>query len=348
MPSRLLPVRVRGARMAWLAGLLACFSTGLAVPGAPGARGETVVLYAAQHQQMVEQIIAAFAKQTGITVRARYGEAPELASQIEQEGAASPADLYFTENSPELVLLDEKGLLAPVASDTLAEVPRRFSARTGHWLGVLAREDVLAYDPAKIGEAQLPGSLLDLARPSWKGRVAIAPADADFLPLVAAVAKLKGRQAAIDWLRGLRRNAQVFDDDEGVVAAVERGAVATGIINNYYWARLHAERGGQTRSRIHHFSGDDVGGLINVSGAAVLRSSRHAASAQKFLAFLASRPMQTTLAAGNVDFEYPLVAGVAANPLLKPFDTLQPPSISVVDLGDDRDAAQLLRDGGLL
>ena len=323
-------------------------SAGLAALGSGMAAAETLTLYSAQHQQMVEQITNAFTKQTGIKVRARFGEAPEIASQIVQEGAASPADVYFTENSPELVLLDEKGLLSPVDAATLADVPTRYNAETGHWLGVLARENVLAFNPSMIDEAKLPVSLLDLARPAWKGKIAIAPADADFLPLVEAIVKLKDRDTALAWLKAVKANAQVFDDDEAVVAAVDRGAVATGIINNYYWARLHQEKGAATKSRIHHFGGGDVGALINVSGAAVLKSSKHQAAAQKLLAFMVSQPMQTELATADIDFEYPLAKGVKANPLLKPFDQLDPPTISVKDLGDDQDAAKLLREAGLL
>ena len=327
---------------------LAILLPALLITASGTARAETLTLYSAQHPQMVGEITAEFTRLTGITVRTRTGEAPEIASQIVQEGAASPADIYFTENSPELVLLDEKELLAPVDKAALTAVPARDSAASGDWLGVLARENVLAFDPDLIKPAALPASLLDLARPDWKGRVAIAPTDADFLPLVAAIAHLKGRDAALNWLRAMKANAQVFDDDEGVVAAVDRGAVATGIINSYYWARLHQEKGAATRSAIHHFGGGDVGGLINISGAAVLRSSKHAAAAQRFLAFLVSRPLQARLARENVDFEYPLAPGVPANPLLRPFDQLEPPKVSVTQLGDDQESARLLREAGLL
>ena len=58
--------------------------------------------------------------------------------------------------------------------------------------------------------------------------------------------------------------------------------------------------------------------------------------------------MQAEIARADVDFEYPLAAGVAANPALKPFGQLQPPAISIRDLGDDQKAAGLLRDAGLL
>jgi iron(III) transport system substrate-binding protein len=333
------------SRIGLRAGLLVAALSPLAARAADGP----LVLYSAQHEQMVDGLTAAFTKATGIAVKVRTGEAPEIASQILQEGARSPADVYFTENSPELTLLDEKGLLSPVAKATLAAVPAQYSAADGHWVGVLARENVLAFNPSLIAEDKLPADLLDLAKPEWKGKLAIAPSDADFLPLVGAVAALKGRGVALEWLRGLRANAQVFDDDEGVVAAVDRGAVAAGIINNYYWARLMTEQGAaRTHSRIHHFGTRDVGALINVSGAAVLNSSTHQEAAQRFVAFLVSAPVQSGLGAGSVDFEYPLAHGVQPNPVLTPFDRLQPPAITMSQIGDDQEAGKLLREAGLL
>jgi iron(III) transport system substrate-binding protein len=331
-----------------LAAATLIFATVLASP-ASAAGPATLTLYSAQHHQMVDLLTQAFTKQTGIQVRVHSGEAPEIANQIAQEGAQSPADVYFTENSPELTLLDEKGLLAKVDPSTLEQVPAKYSAADGDWVGVLARENVLAFNPSMIQESQLPASLMDLAKPEWKGKVAIAPSDADFLPLVEAVVALKGKPAALDWLKGLKENAQIFDDDEGVVAAVDRGSVATGIINNYYWARLRTEEGAaKMHSQIHHFANGDIGALVNVSGAAVLRSSKHPQAAQQFLAFLVSKPVQEMLGKSDIDFEYPLAKGVAPNPLLKPFDQLQPPKITMAQLGDDQEAAQLLRQAGLI
>ncbi len=319
-----------------------------AVPS-QAAAPPALTLYAAQHNQLVDMVIAAFTKQTGIAVKTRYGEAPELAAQIVREGARSPADMFFTENSPELVLLDEKKLLAPVDPATLQAVPTKYNPTTGDWVAVLVRENVLAFDPSKVKDADLPASIYDLAKPEWKGKIAIAPSDADFLPLIAASVALKGRDATLAWLKGLKANAAVFDDDEGVVAAVERGTVAVGVINNYYYYRARAEQGvDKTRSQIHHFAGGDLGALLNVSGAGVLKSSKHAAEAQKFVAFLVSTPVQDMIGKSDVDFEYPLAAGVAPNPALKAMDQLQPPDVSIKQLGDDADAAKLLRQAGLI
>src|SRR5271157_1159179 len=334
----------RAARLVIAAATPLCL--GIVSSAAPAA---TLTLYSAQHEQTVDLLTKAFTKETGIDVKVHSGEGPELASQLVKEGASSPADVFFTENSPELELLSEKGLLAKVAPATLARVPAQYSGSAGDWVGVLARENVLAFNTGMIQESALPASLLDLAKPEWKGKVAIAPTDADFLPLVGAFIALKGRPAALEWLKGLHNNAVLFDDDEGVVAAVDRGAAATGIINNYYWARLRMEKGAdKMQSAIHHFAGGDVGALMNVSGAAALKSSRNQPAAQKFLAFLVSQPAQDMISKLDITFEYPLVAGVAANPILKPMNELQPPSLTLKQLGDDRDAAKLLREAGLI
>jgi iron(III) transport system substrate-binding protein len=338
-------------RSDWPHVIAAMVICGVAAPAlsARAADAAVLTLYSAQHEQTVDTLGAGFEKATGIHVRVHSGDGPEVANQIIQEGAASPADVFFTENSPEIAVLDEKGLLAPVDPATLAAVPAKDSAPDGHWVGVLARENVLAYNTTMIGAGQLPTSLMDLAGPAWKGKIAIAPSDNDFLPLVQAVLVTKGHDAALAWLRGMKANAQIFDDDEGVVAAVNRGAVATGIINNYYWARLQSELGAShMKSAIFHFSHGDLGGLINISGAGVLKTASHPKDAQAFLAYLVAANTQKVLADNTVVFEYPLHPGVAPNPVLKPFDELQPPAIGVAQLGDDAQVVDLLNEAGLL
>jgi iron(III) transport system substrate-binding protein len=322
----------------------------LALAAAPCAgQAQTLTLYNAQHEQVVGMLTAMFTQETGIKVQVHTGEGPDIASQILQEGADSPADIFFTENSPELILLDEKGLLAPVDPATLAQVPKKYSAEDGDWVGVLARENVLDFNASMISESALPASLMDLAKPQWAGKIGIAPSDADFLPLVSAVIRTQGEPAALAWLNGLKANAKIYEDDESVVAAVARGDVAVGVVNNYYWARLETDLGPQKiASALYHFKHGDIGGLINISGAAVLKSSKNQAAAQKFLAFLVSHQAQVALGQSEVDFEYPLAPGVAPNKLLLPFSALQPPAISVSKLGDDQDAGALLQQAGLI
>ena len=100
-----------------------------------------------------------------------------------------------------------------------------------------------------------------------------------------------------------------------MVAAVDRGSVAVGVINSYYWYRFGTEAGAdKLHSNIHHFGGGDAGALINVSGAAVLKSSKHQDGSQKFLAYAVSKPAQAALAKSDIVFEYPLAADVPPTP----------------------------------
>ena len=87
---------------------------------------------------------------------------------------------------------------------------------------------------------------------------------------------------------------------------------------------------------------------MNVSGLAVLKSSRNPAAAQKFLAFLVSKPAQEMLVETDITFEYPLPPASRRIRCSKPTGELQPPSLTLKQIGDDRDAAALLREAGLI
>jgi iron(III) transport system substrate-binding protein len=328
-----------------LALALAVVVAGCASSGA-GPSG-SVVLYNGQHPQLTDALVTAFEKQTGIKVSVRTNDGVVLADQILQEGSASPADVYLTENSPELVTLDQHGLLAKLSATTLRQVPRNDAPPSGDWVPVALRISALAYDPGQISKAVLPVSILDLAQPSWKGKIAIAPTDSDFPPLVGAVLASYGSRAAADWLAGLKRNAQIFQTDEAVVAAVNRGEVATGVINQYYWYRLRAELGtGGIHSSLHYFPHHNVGSIENISGAAVLRSSQHRQRAEEFVKFLVSHTGQKILSR-SYDFEYPARPGVAPNPQLPPISSLSPARLGAVKLGNDQAAVQLIQRAGL-
>jgi iron(III) transport system substrate-binding protein len=312
------------------------------------AKPETLTLYNGQHEEITNALIAAFQKKTGIVVHTRNGEGPELANQILAEGSASPADIVFTENSPEITLLADKGRLAKVDAGTLAKVPANYTAPQGQWLAFARRATALAYDPRQLTGSQLPKSLLDVAQPKWRGKIGVAPAEGDFQPLVTTISVLKGDGAAKDWVAGLKRNIQTFQNNTAILNAVNSGQISIGLINQHYWFRLRDSIGaGALRAKLYYFGHQDPGALVNVSGVGVLAGSKHMKAAQQFLAFLVS-PEGQQLIVTSKDYEYPIVAGVAGDPQLKPFDTLDPPAVTVGQLNDGTHSVDLLRQAGLL
>jgi iron(III) transport system substrate-binding protein len=328
-------------------GLLGCGSDS-------GSTGQSITLYSGQHEQTTDGLVTAFERQTGIAVNVRNADEDALATLIALQGSHSPADVFYTENSPALEFLQEKGLLAPVDASTLARTPAKYNSPDGDWVGVSARVSVLIYNPSLIAESQLPTSVLQLADPKYAGKLAFAAGETDFQPIVTSVLRTYGQAAALRWLEGIKSNAasHIVPDNETITNEVNRGQVAFGVINQYYWYRLRQEIGASAmHSQITYFAPRDPGYVINVSGAAVLKSSKHQEAAQKFLAFLVSQQGQDIIARASNDeqsFEYPLASGVTTSAPETPFDQLQPNPITIADLGDGSAAIALLRQADLL
>ena len=307
-----------------------------------------ITVYSGQHEQTVRLLADAFTRQSGIAVNLRSGNEAELANQLLQEGSSSPADVFYAGNPPPLEAVRAKGLLAPVDPSTLAKVPSRYDSPAGQWVGVSARIGAMVVNTSSNRPAALPTRLTDLAGPAWKGRFGFAPTETDFSPIVSALAAVKGPAVAQAFLDGLKRNGKAYEDNEAIAVAVNRGEVQVGLLEHYYWYRLQQELGaGKTRSALAYFAPGDPGGLLSVSGAGVLRSSRHAAAAQQFLAFLVSPAGQQVIATSQ-SYEYPLATGQTSSKPLRPFGQLSPPAVSAVDLGDGRAALAMLQQAGLL
>lgn len=353
------PWRTSGAACSLvLAGALlgACGgSTGTSTPAAGDAAasgpiaGQTITLYNGQHEQTTAALVKAFEQQTGVTVKVRSDDEDALAQQMLQEGPNSPADVFYTENTPPLVRLDEQGLLAPVDARTFAAVPARYSAGDHHWIGVSARVSVLVYNTDRLRPADLPKSVLGLADPKWRGKLDIAPSETDFAPLVTSVAADIGDDGAVRWLRALKANAgaHVDPDNETLVANVNKGVTQLGVINHYYWYRLKDENGAAgTHSALARFAPGDDGYLLDVSGAGVLRSSQHPRAAQALVDFLVSKRGEQVLA-GSDSWEYPIGSGVT-NPQLPPLSQDKPKRFSLDQIGDGDKAVQLLQEAGML
>jgi iron(III) transport system substrate-binding protein len=306
-----------------------------------------LTLYSAQHEDLVSAMLEGFAKETGIDVVIRSGSDFELGNQLVQEGAASPADVFLTENSPAMTLVASKGLFAPLDAATIAQVPARYVSSGRDWLGFAARSTVLAYNPGLQPERDLPDSIMDLADPKWNGKVGIAAAGADFQAIVSAVLATKGEAATAAWLKGLKANAKVYRSNVAVMAAVNSGEVRTGIMYHYYWYKDRAESGANSRNvELKFFGGKDPGGFVSVSGAGVLSSSDHGADAQKLVRYLTGRAGQEALVRSNA-LEYPVATGIAADSRLKPLSELDPPAVDIGKL-DGAKVVALMQQAGLL
>lgn len=307
----------------------------------------TLTLYNAQHESLVKAMVAGFTEETGIRVALRSGKDFDLANQIVQEGAGSPADAFITENSPAMQIVAAQGLFAPVDKATLAQISARFAPSTGDWLGVAGRSTVFVYNPQLLPAPSLPPSIMDLSGADWQGKIGVAAAGADFQAIVSAVVALNGTDAASAWLGGLKTNARIYNGNGAVMRAVNAGEIAGGVIYHYYWFQDRAESGANSKNTaLHFFQNQDAGGFLSISGLGALKSSKHPIEAQALLRYLTGKAGQQTLA-NSTALEYPLNPDVPANPQLKPFDELSIPAVDIATLNGPQ-VVELMQQAGLI
>lgn len=311
----------------------------------PSADG--IVVYNAQHVSLTKEWAEAFTKETGIKVTMRNGSDTELGNQIVQEGAASPADVFLTENSPAMALVDGAGLFAPLSPATLNEVAEGFRPANGRWIGIAARSTVFVYNKSKLTAAQLPKSMLDLADPSWKRRWAASPSGADFQAIVSALLELKGEAATTAWLKAMKENAVPYKGNSTVMKAVNAGQIEGGIIYHYYFFGDQAKTGENSKNAaLHYFRNQDPGAFVSISGGGVLASSKHMPEAQAFVQWVAGKSGQAILRNGDA-FEYVVGKGEQSNARLVPLVDLQAPKVEPSKLNSKK-VSDMMTQAGLL
>ncbi|WP_460156668.1 iron ABC transporter substrate-binding protein [Pseudomonas sp. S2_H10] len=306
-----------------------------------------IVVYNAQHEGLTKAWVEGFTQETGIPVTLRNGDDTEMGNQIVQEGAASPADVFLTENSPAMVLVDNAGLFAPVDKTTQEQVDPAYRPAHGKWVGIAARSTVFVYNPSKLSETNLPKSIMDLADPSWKGRWGASPGGADFQAIVAAILQQKGETATLDWLKGMKANYTSYRGNSSVLKAVNAGQIESGVIYHYYSLVDQSKTGENSKNTaLHYFKHKDPGAFVSISGGGVLASSKHNEQAQAFLKYITGKDGQAILKNGK-SFEYAVGKGAESNPKLVPLNQLDAPTVDASKL-DSKKAVELMTQAGLL
>ena len=318
-------------------------TTETSAAGAP----ESITVYNAQHESLTKEWADAFTKETGIKVEMRQGSDTELGNQLVAEGDKSPADVFLTENSPAMTLVENAGLFTDVKADTIAQVPSEYRPSSGKWTGIAARSTVFAYNKDMLTEDQLPKSLLDLQNPEWKDRWAASPSGADFQAIVSALLELKGEDATKAWLAGMKDNVRTYKGNGTVMKAVNAGEIPGGVIYHYYWFGDQAKTGENSKNvALHYFKNEDPGAFVSVSGGGVLKSSSKQDAAQQFLKYVTGKSGQEVLQNGT-SFEYTVGSDVPANAKLVPLADLQAPKIDPAKLNSPQ-VTQLMTEAGLL
>ncbi|HUV11903.1 MAG TPA: iron ABC transporter substrate-binding protein [Acidimicrobiia bacterium] len=313
-----------------VAALAASGLVAVGVSPASAADG-TLTVYSGRTEQLIQPLLDQFVADTGIDVEVRYGDSADLALVIDEEGDASPADVFLSQSPGATGYLDGADRLRKISPSVLRKVDARFRASDGRWIGVSGRVRVLVYNTDLVKKADLPDSVLDLTKAKYRDQVALAPSNGSFQDFVTAMREIEGEKTTEKWLAGMEANgATGYASNSAIVEAVARGEVPMGLVNHYY-AALAKDADPSVPIENHVFPNRDVGSVILVTSAAVLDSTDDRALAERFAKYLLSTSAQQHLA--EDEFEYPLAKGIKPLGGLPPLSSVEAPRLDLDNLG---------------
>jgi iron(III) transport system substrate-binding protein len=315
---------------------------------APAAESDgKLTLYAGRDEALIAPLIEQFSEDTGIEVEARYGPSPELNALLLEEGENTPAQVFLSQDAGALGSLANNDLVAKIPAELADLIPADYTSTDASWIGVTGRARVIAYDGEKLTEDQVPDSVDALTAPEWKGKVGFPPGNASFQSFVTAYRVLNGEEAAEKWVKDISENAPVLTEKNGATLdLVDAGQLELALINHYYWYEKAAEVGADNMRAKLKFLPGDAGGIVNVSGAAILKGAEGDPDALAFIEYLVSEKGQQYFV--DETFEYPLLPGIDAPKGLPTLESLANAGFDLSDLDSLEQTQELLAQYGLL
>lgn len=314
--------------------------------GAASAR--EVNVYTSREAELIKPVLDAYAQASGTKVNLVFVK-DGLEERVRAEGAHSPADVMILVDVARLVRAAEMGITQPVDSAALkATVPEALRDPNGRWFATTLRSRVVYASKERVKQDAI--TYEELADPKWKGRVCIRSAQHPYnQSLIAAAIVRLGPAQAERWLAGVKANLakKPSGGDRDVARDIRAGVCDIGIANTYYMGLMlngtdAAQKtwGEAVKVLDSRFAGG--GTHVNVSGAAVAKNAPNRAEAVKLIEFLVGEQAQNLLA--DLNYEYPVRAGIAANATTKLFGAISPDPTPPAAIAAQRDAASILAD----
>jgi iron(III) transport system substrate-binding protein len=321
---------------------------------APGVfsavRADEVNVYSYRQEMLMRPLLEAFTEATGIEVHVVSGKADALLERLRSEGDNSPADVLLTADAGRLIRAREAGVLRPVRSAVLeAAIPRQYRDPDGYWFGLSVRARPIVYARGRVDPAEL-STYAALAGPRWKGRVCVRSSGNVYnQSMLAAMIAHLGPAATERWARGLVANLArpPKGGDRDQIRAVAAGECDVALVNTYYLARMAQSSRAADRevaAKVALFWPDQQGHgtHVNISGAGITRSARHADAALALLEFLSGDEAQE-IYAGTVQ-EYPVRPGIPPSDLVAAWGPFKADDLDLAELGRNNAAAVRVAD----
>ncbi len=288
-------------RVAYIVAGLTVVSAGCEKDTGSAKTGKLVV-YCSVDEAFGREVLGAFEARgetdLDIVFDTEAGKTTGLINKIIAEAAASRprADVFWSSELFNTILLARKGLLEPYDSPSAADIPARYKDREHRWTALAARARVLTFDPAgTIPKGAIPTRWEALAEPQFAKHVAFAnPLFGTTRGHVAAMFALWGGQRGKAFLTQLSEGGALIADSNGatVRAVIAGRSNLAATDTDDVWV---AQRSGASLDLVYPDMGDG-GTLLIPCSVAVVKGSRNVEAARKLVDFLVSAAVERMLA----------------------------------------------------
>nr|WP_298138743.1 extracellular solute-binding protein [uncultured Pseudomonas sp.] len=273
---------------------------------------DEVVVYSSRIDELIKPVFDAYTAKTGVPVKFISDKEAPLLARLKAEGANTPADMLITVDAGNLWQAEQQGVLKALDSPVIANnIPPQYRSSTGSWTGLSLRARTIVYSTERVKPEEL-STYEALADDAWEGRLCLRTSKKVYnQSLTATLIETHGAEKTEAIIQGWVNNlaTDVFADDTALIQAVDAGLCDVGIVNTYYFGRLHKQQP-DLKARLFWPNQADRGVHVNLSGAGVTRYAPHAEAAQKLLEWMTSDEAQGLFAGLNQEFP--------ANPAVAP------------------------------
>jgi iron(III) transport system substrate-binding protein len=300
---------------------------------------DRLVVYSGRAERLIKPVLDEFQSKSGIQIELLSSGTTELVNRLQAEGDRTPADVFLTNDAGSLEHARELKLLRPMnMREVERAIPSQFRAHDNSWIGLSGRFWIIVYNTNLAKPDQIK-SLLDLAQPQWKDKIAIPNSGSEYLQAGVSVIKATfGDERTKQFLQGLKANAgsQVYQKSSQIVEAVAKGGRSGNREPLLHPSPSRGTAGGFDRSFNDRSPGRrGMGTIMNVAGIGITRASKRVDSAKLLIEFLVSQTGQKLFA--DLDKEYPLHPEVKADPALIDRHTFRAAPIPLARLAELRE-----------
>ncbi|WP_110970754.1 extracellular solute-binding protein [Pseudomonas huaxiensis] len=282
--------------------------------GGAAQAADEVVVYSSRIDELIKPVFDAYTAKTGVKVKFITDKEAPLMQRIKAEGENGVADLLLTVDAGNLWQAEQMGILQPIKSAVIdANIPAQYRASSHDWTGLSLRARTIVYSTDRVKPEEL-STYEALADKQWEGRLCLRTAKKVYnQSLTATMIETHGAEKTEELVKGWVNNlsTDVFSDDNAVVHAIAAGQCDVGIVNTYYYGRLHQENP-KLPVKLFWPNQADRGVHVNLSGIGLTKHAPHPEAAKALVEWMTGEEAQKMFAGINQEFP--------ANPKVAPSD----------------------------